>query len=489
MYKLESGSHPPQSDLVRFVEQLNAHSELTESEASSFFDPRRPVILTRAPGRLDVMGGIADYSGALVLQMPISEATFAAIQLQDLRRVDLLSLQGDDREPLRFEMPLDISQSGRDSAGYAEAKKLFESNPNDRWAAYAAGAFFVLKAELGIDFPAGARILIGSSVPQGKGVSSSAALEAAVMQAAAAAYDLKIEPEQLAILCQKVENSIAGAACGLMDQMTSVCGKNGSLLALLCQPADLQNPVTVPEGIEFFGLDSGVAHTVSGSDYTCVRVGAFMGHRIIADLAGLSTLPGTRKGLVALDDGAPVRYLADISPSEFESKFASRLPDRISGADFLSRYQGTVDEVTYVDPERIYAVRSPTAHPIYEHFRTRVFRELLARPVSEETKSLLGEMMFQSHASYSACGLGSEGTDLLIELIREAGLSKGVYGGRISGGGGGGTVAVLGRPGISETIKDIADAYRQRTGHSPQVFRGSSDGAATFGYIVLAPGD
>ena len=59
--------------------------------------------------------------------------------------------------------------------------------------------------------------------------------------------------------------------------------------------------------------------------------------------------------------------------------------------------------VTEIDQERNYPVRQPTAHPIYEHHRVQLFRTLLERcPMSEEHLALLGELMYQSHASYSA---------------------------------------------------------------------------------------
>ena len=79
-------------------------------------------------------------------------------------------------------------------------------------------------------------MLIRSAVPEGKGVSSSAALEVASMQAVAAAYELKILAPALARLCQKVENLVVGAPCGVMDQMTAACGETNRLLELLCQP-------------------------------------------------------------------------------------------------------------------------------------------------------------------------------------------------------------------------------------------------------------
>ena len=128
--------------------------------------------------------------------------------------------------------------------------------------------------------------MISSQIPIGKGVSSSAALEVAAMQAVCAAFEIRVEPRQLALLCQKVENTIVGAACGVMDQITANCGVENSLIALLCQPAEIQGTVPIPETMEFWGIDSGVRHAVAGSDYTSVRIGAFMGYRIIADLAG-----------------------------------------------------------------------------------------------------------------------------------------------------------------------------------------------------------
>src|SRR5262249_3519230 len=157
-----------------------------------------------------------------------------------------------------------------------------------------------------------------------KGVSSSAALETATMQAVASAFRIRLEAEAMALLCQKAENLVAGAPCGVMDQMTCVCGEKDALLALLCQPAELQPPVRVPEDLSLWGIDSGERHAVGGSDYVSVRTGAFMGYRIIAETE--MQLNG---------------YLANISPEEFEREHMRRLPEEMSGAEFLSRYSRT----------------------------------------------------------------------------------------------------------------------------------------------------
>jgi hypothetical protein len=73
-----------------------------------------------------------------------------------------------------------------------------------RWAAYAAGCLLVLMREKGVRFTDGISLLISSAVPEGKGVSSSAAVEVAVMQALVAAHGIPLTGHELAVLCQKV---------------------------------------------------------------------------------------------------------------------------------------------------------------------------------------------------------------------------------------------------------------------------------------------
>ncbi len=89
--------------------------------------------------------------------------------------------------------------------------------------------------------------------------------------------------------------------------------------------------------------------------------------------------------------------------------------------------------------------------------------------------------MYASHASYSACGLGSDGTDLLVDLARAAGAAAGIYGAKITGGGSGGTVAILAREDAADRVRRIAAEYAERTGREPYVFEGTSDGAAITG--------
>jgi galactokinase len=440
-------------EISRFVELLRMRR---------LFEPGAPIAIARAPGRLDVMGGIADYSGSLVLQRPIAEGTCAAVQLLDR---PVLQAKSIGRPALSVDVATLVDHQGR--IDYEAARRRFAGG-DQRWAAYVIGVFLVLARERGLCLARGARVVIASRVPEGKGVSSSAAVETAVMQAAACAFNVAVDLRGLALLCQQAENLVAGAPCGVMDQMSCIFGETHSLMALLCQPAELQPSVPVPGDLAVWGLDSAERHAVSGADYGSVRAGAFMGLRILAE---------------HLD--VPGGHLANVDPADFE-RVASHVPEEFGGDEFLARYDGTADTATRVIPAHRYRVRAATAHPVYERRRAEMFRQLLLDPAGDAAGVLLGTLMYESHASYDRCGLGSRGTDRLVELVKSAGPAAGLYGARITGGGSGGTVAVIGRADASAAIARIADQFERETGHRPYVFAGSSPGVAAVGAQVMS---
>ncbi|PYP79978.1 MAG: GHMP kinase [Gemmatimonadetes bacterium] len=448
------------------------------------FATEGPLFVARAPGRLDVMGGIADYSGSLVLQLPLAVATTAVLQPTEDRTIEIVSRRGS--ESSRFSMALDELVLGelRDAATLAA---WFASHEHERWAAYVIGvvhACFARRDAGDVARRGGFRLLVESEVPEGKGVSSSAALEVACLSAIATRYGMELTGEEIATSSQWAENHIAGAPCGIMDQMTSACGRRDRLLRLRCQPGTVEGHVDIPPGFKFYGIDSGIRHAVTGSDYGTVRTAAFMGYRIIADVAGLpSSIDATN---VRELDTRWRGYLANISPAEFESRFAAQLPERMTGAEFLRRYDGITDAVTRVHPERAYAVRQSTAHPVYENARVTRFAELLAElwPGTDDVAREMGVLMAESHASYGACGLGSEGTDQLVEMVHRAGPGVGMFGAKITGGGSGGTIAVLGTTEAEASVREIARRYAEETGREAEVFVGSGPGAEESGVVV-----
>jgi galactokinase len=457
---------------------------------SEFFDAGRPVNLTRAPGRLDVMGGIADYSGALVLEMPIAAATWVAAQASDAPEI---VIESDDIRALGGEATVTLALAElvpEHPLSYERARALLAADPRRAWAAYAAGALVVLHGELGRALRHGLRLQVWSEVPVGKGLSSSAALEVATLEAVAPFVGATLNDRDVGLLAQKVENFVVGAPCGVMDQMTSALGRRDHLLEIVCQPAEVLGQLRVPDDIELMGVDSGIRHAVSGADYGTVRAAAFMGYRMITAAAGVDARP-LLPGRVEIEDAVFKGYLANVPVAEWRRRYRAQVPERLSGSEFLARYHGTTDATTTIDPGRSYPVRAATEHAIEEHQRVGEFRASLAgsRDVDEPTRVHLGELMYASHASYSACGLGSDGTDRLVALVREAGPRNGLYGAKITGGGSGGTVAVLAARGKQPAVEQIAARYGRESGHQSAVYVGSSDGSRAFGVTTLDGAD
>ena len=440
---------------------------------NEFFDNAPPLYHASAPGRLDVMGGIADYSGSLVLQLPLDRRTTATVQHIDAPRVDLVSRRAGTE--YHASVGFDILQSHQRLAAHLAA------NPDCHWASYVFGVAHIclFAPNARVSPPAsGFRMRIESSVPEGKGVSSSAALEVSSLAAIAGAYGVHMSNEEIALAAQWAENHVAGAPCGIMDQMTSACGLADHLLRLRCQPATIEGHVAIPPGYRFFGIDSGIRHAVTGADYGTVRTAAFMGYRIIA---ALSAMPVERDGdSVRIHDDRWHGYLANIPPAHFVAQLSPRLPERLRGADFLTLYHGITDSVTHVDPSAEYPVRAATAHPIHENARVERFADLLsALAHSPEVAGELGALMRASHESYTACGLGSDGTDRLVELVRERGAESGLLGAKITGGGSGGTIAILGTTDSESRVREIAEQYAAETGRVAEIFTGSSNGVRT----------
>jgi galactokinase len=485
IYKILEGTTHGLDDTAAFLDLLNGLSS-SEHAGRKFFTDERELIVTRAPGRLDLMGGIADYSGSLVLQMPIAAAAHVALQRSENKTLEITSLSRHATGTVRtFEMPLSDFRQGGEPIHYALAQSMFKAGGGYHWAGYIAGAFLVLLHEHGQVFDEGARILIRSEVPEGKGVSSSAALEVAVMQAIVAAYQLDLNPDQVALLCQKVENRVAGAPCGVMDQMASCCGEANRLLSLLCQPGEIKGTIGIPTELEVWGIDSGIRHSVGGADYGTVRTAAFMGYRMMAEIIGLPWHQTEQQGHVRVDDDRWRGYLANVTVEEFEQSFAPALPEKLNGAEFLARFGGITDPVTTVDSNRTYPVLAATRHPVYENARVEEFAEIMGSSKCLEKADRLGQLMYQSHQSYSMCGLGSTGTDELVSLVKEAGPDQGLYGAKITGGGSGGTVAILGRRESAAAVNSIAERYARRTGKTPTIISGSSPSAGRFGHLKL----
>ena len=499
------------ADVAALIRSLRTGEEAANlpTGCGDMFDVARPVAVSRAPGRLDVIGGIADYSGSLVLQMPISEGAFAAVQLGEAGQTGEARIRAVSLAHPAYEAPLSdlYAGVGGEPTSLTDLRAQLGKSEETKWAAYVVGVLGVLAHEPetreAVKNCAGCSILVASAVPEGKGVSSSASVEVATMMAALGALGVTIAPpERIALLCQRVENFVVGAPCGIMDQMASALGHKGKLLPLLCQPHAVQPPLRIPPQARFWGIDSGVRHSVGGSDYGTVRAATFMARAVLRKVLrerALSAASASPSPLALPAGVTHLEHLVEISPSLF-AELAPELPLAMSGRDFLKAHGSHDDDATQVEPETIYDLRGCAAHPIHEHFRVSTFRSVLvslhatadadantttaaSRPLLE----ILGELMFASHASYSAVGLGSGATDSIVQLVRSLGPQSGLYGAKITGGGSGGTVCVLGdaTAAAEASLQKVLADYTRLSGHTPHVFTGSSEGAIAFGHHLL----
>ncbi|KAI3987581.1 hypothetical protein MKX01_021493 [Papaver californicum] len=130
---------------------------------------------------------------------------------------------------------------------------------------------------------------------------------------------------------------------------------------------------------------NGKSKFVGGADYGSVRIGAFMGRKIIKSIASVSLSnssfsANTPELVNELEEDsnelreaeASLDYLCNLSPHRYEAVYEQKLPESILGETFLETYLDHDDRVTTIDHKRSYAVKAPARHPIYENFPVKV---------------------------------------------------------------------------------------------------------------------
>lgn len=244
---------------------------------------RAPDGVWRAPGRVNLIGEHTDYNDGLVLPFALPLGVSVAAARRDDGVIEVRSRQA--------ATPVTAPVDG--------GPVVAEGWPADRaWAAYPVGVARVLR-EHGTG---GASLLIDSDLPQGAGLSSSAALECATALALCDLHGVEIDRPALARLAQRAENEQVGVPCGLMDQAASLLCTQGRALMLDCRTGlSSQVPFAPAEsGLTLLVVDTRAAHALAGGEYArrraeCERAASLLGVdalRDVTDLAGaLQKLP------------------------------------------------------------------------------------------------------------------------------------------------------------------------------------------------------
>jgi galactokinase len=432
------------------------------------------IVVTRVPARLDVMGGIADYSGSNVCEGVLDRGMAIALQPRTDRTLRIRTMQAHRKSlPVETRIPLDHFEIGEGFVSYEHVQTLCKSNPISSWTAYIGGSIFTLLKEESIHLPFGFSLLLLSGVPMNVGIGSSASTEIATLYCLQNYLRLNISESRLAKLGQLAENLVVGAPCGIMDQITVASGRQGKLTHILCRPGSIMGEIDVPEGTAFVGINSMVKHSVSGAEYGDVRIGAFMGKRIVNEAR-------------ARNGESPLQYLTELGVDSFEKNYRDALPETMIGSEFLAEYKSHDDPITEIQPDAVYRVLGPASHPIYENQRVLAFMDHLKATASGQNEDALiaaGECMFGAHDSYrDNCLLSVPEVNFIVDAVRTRGPQQGLYGAKITGGGSGGTVAVFGRKeALAREIPAIAREYKRLTGLDADIFDGTSPGAIEFG--------
>lgn len=213
----------------------------SKSDFAGFFGAR-PEVEASAPGRVNLLGEHTDYNDGFVLPIAIPQRTWVE-----------LARSPDEWNRFRS-MNLDGLVHYRSGGAYPSG-----------FAAYAAGCLEVLREEMP-DVMAPVNLLVRSNVPMGAGLSSSAALEVAVLRGLRKLFRLTVDDVDIALLAQQAEVRFAGVRCGIMDQMASSLADEQHMLFLDTRTLE-RRLLPLPEQSELVVLDSGVPRRLSGSAY------------------------------------------------------------------------------------------------------------------------------------------------------------------------------------------------------------------------------
>jgi galactokinase len=359
---------------------------------------RPPEGIAEAPGRVNLIGEHVDYNDGLVLPFAVDRSVLVAwARTRDRSLCDVRSLDYDDfclLEPTAFDV-------------------LGKETLYDGWAGYPQAVLFALHDEG--ERTRGLELAISGDVPQGSGLSSSAALEVAVAGAFRSAFDLELEDVELAQLCQRAENDYVGVQCGIMDQFAAALSARDHALLIDCRSLAHE---AVPLRLDAAGLTIVIANSAVGRE-----------------LAGSAYNDRRRECEEAIRD-LRVRLV--------RPELAS-LRD-VSEAD-LARI--AIDSV----PMR------RARHVVTEIARVAAAVEALSR----NDFAAFGSLMVESHISLrDDYEVSSKELDLLVGL---ATAQEYVLGARLTGAGFGGcTVNLVRTEAVDAFSRDVIAPYRERTG-------------------------
>jgi len=372
---------------------MNQHEEnirkVQEQYAATFGAP--PAVTVFAPGRVEVLGNHTDYNEGYVLSAAIDTGIYFAASPIEGHTCHIVAADFDQRTSFPADAPVPDRAAP--------------------WAAYSMGVHEGMRPLL--PAPLAWKAVFCGTVPRGSGLSSSAAIAMATARAICAMAKIQPDPLTLAKIGQMAEHRFAGVRCGLMDQLSSLCGKAGHVLEIDFRSFDV-TPRPLSQEVAFVLVNSGTTHTLGDGVYNERR-------------ADCETAAEAFAGILP----HPVGALRDVSMQEW-IEHHEKLPKRPA---------------------------QRAAHVIGENTRVLEAAEALQRGDTTH----FGFLMFESH--HSSMVNFENSCPALDQIIATARQTEGVLGGRLSGGGfGGSAILLVHAPALEAVCQNLDTALTKALG-------------------------
>ncbi len=350
-----------------------------------------------APGRVEVLGNHTDYNEGFILAAAIDRHVVVCGR----------AIAGDTARVVSA----DFGRKAEFSVSAPQAQKA------EFWVNYCAGVCQALAAR-GIKCGAFEAVVLGD-VPQGSGLSSSAALEVATAHFLRELYPFKLTPVEIALTCQQAENKFVGVNCGILDQFSSTMGRADQLVYLDCRDLAKYDHFPLGTEVELVLANTKAKHELADGTYNRLREDCFAAARYFATKL-------TKK----------VTHLRDVTPEDFAAH-AAGLPE---------------------------TTRKRAKHIVTENARVQTGVAALRRG---DLADMGGQMLGSHCSSRDDFGNSCAELDAMVECARDL---PGCYGCRLSGGGFGGcTVNLVAADQAKEFATRLAERYQQRTGIKPEL--------------------
>lgn len=357
-----------------------------------------PEAVASAPGRVNIIGEHTDYNGGYVLPTPIGTLIWVAV---GRRKGDRVRIHAHDY---------------RDGCEFELGKQAYSRER--LWANYPLGVVdAILRKGLRLG---GVDVAIKGDVPQGAGLSSSAALEVSIARALTALFKLEVDPVELAYIGKAAENGFVGIQSGVMDQFCASLGVPGRALLIDCRSNE-HRLLPLPPGYTLVAVHTGLERKVESTAYN-------------------ERVAQCREGVEAIREaGNPlVRELRDATP------------------EMLEEARSRMSEVIY----------RRCRHVVTEN--VRVMEAKTSLEAGDAAK--LGALMWESHRSLrDDYEVSCPELNALVDAARE---SCYVLGARLTGAGFGGcTINLLPEGNLDDFVNEVPRAYRALTGLEARVYR------------------